>query len=517
MRRYERRRGCCAPMLLTTGLVAAMLAGHAAGQQQTWYVDADAQGAANGQSWPNAWPDLQAALTSLDVDPGDKIWVADGTYTPLQGITSPPEPRDASFVLIPQVAVYGGFLGDEPGGYETDESERDHYANETTLSGEIDDPGGADNSYHVVYAHQCGSDTRIDGFTVKDGNAEGDTGGGMYAWGYDGGIIRCTFQENHATCGGGVYIRDGGDGPSNESHILNCRFRNNGASGGIGSGGGVSVGDLASAVVANTLFHDNTVAGFGGAVFGMFNAYGVELINCTIADNQASVGGGVYLNDDLTGAVSGAVRNCILWGNTASGSHPQLWYDEAEVDVSYNCIENWSSPGTNGNIDDDPLFRKTSDYRLQTASPCIDTGHIPHLPNDAYDLDYDDITTAESIPMDLEGHTRIMGGLQDTSVDMGAYEYFVCLSDVNGDLVVDVLDLLAVLAAWGQTGTCPEDVNNDGIVNVLDLLQVLADWGCGNPVAPQEAPQSVQDCIDKYGDDIEQMIGCIEAILLTEE
>ncbi len=48
-------------------------------------------------------------------------------------------------------------------------------------------------------------------------------------------------------------------------------------------------------------------------------------------------------------------------------------------------------------------------------------------------------------------------------------------SDINGDGVVDVLDLLAVLAAWG-TDDPDADVNDDGIVDVLDLLQVLGDW-----------------------------------------
>jgi hypothetical protein len=55
----------------------------------------------------------------------------------------------------------------------------------------------------------------------------------------------------------------------------------------------------------------------------------------------------------------------------------------------------------------------------------------------------------------------------------------LCPADVNGDGAVDVLDLLAVLAAWGQTGG-PEDINGDGIVDVLDLLELLAAWGpCG--------------------------------------
>jgi len=52
-----------------------------------------------------------------------------------------------------------------------------------------------------------------------------------------------------------------------------------------------------------------------------------------------------------------------------------------------------------------------------------------------------------------------------------------CPGDCTGDGVVDVLDLLAVLAAWGQTGALPEDVTGDGVVDVLDLLAVLGAWG----------------------------------------
>ena len=52
-----------------------------------------------------------------------------------------------------------------------------------------------------------------------------------------------------------------------------------------------------------------------------------------------------------------------------------------------------------------------------------------------------------------------------------------CPADVTGDGTVDVLDLLAILSAWGQAGDLPEDVNDDGVVDVLDLLEVLAAWG----------------------------------------
>jgi hypothetical protein len=54
--------------------------------------------------------------------------------------------------------------------------------------------------------------------------------------------------------------------------------------------------------------------------------------------------------------------------------------------------------------------------------------------------------------------------------------FVACPEDINGDGVVDVLDLLQLLADWGMAGG-PSDVNGDGVVDVLDLLMVLAAWG----------------------------------------
>ncbi len=53
-----------------------------------------------------------------------------------------------------------------------------------------------------------------------------------------------------------------------------------------------------------------------------------------------------------------------------------------------------------------------------------------------------------------------------------------CPADVDGDGMVDVLDLLLVLAQWGPCPPiCIGDVNGDGLVDVLDLLDVLTAWG----------------------------------------
>jgi hypothetical protein len=52
-----------------------------------------------------------------------------------------------------------------------------------------------------------------------------------------------------------------------------------------------------------------------------------------------------------------------------------------------------------------------------------------------------------------------------------------CPGDVNGDFVVNVTDLVAVITQWACAGSCAADVNGDGVVNVKDLIMVLTSWG----------------------------------------
>jgi hypothetical protein len=48
--------------------------------------------------------------------------------------------------------------------------------------------------------------------------------------------------------------------------------------------------------------------------------------------------------------------------------------------------------------------------------------------------------------------------------------------DVNGDGVVDVIDLLLVLADYGPCAGCDSDINGDGVVDVTEVLIILAGW-----------------------------------------
>lgn len=100
-----------------------------------------------------------------------------------------------------------------------------------------------------------------------------------------------------------------------------------------------------------------------------------------------------------------------------------------------------------------------------------------------------------------------------------------CSGDITGgylgvpDGYVDVSDLLAVLANWGDCDACDPcqaDTDGNGRVDTGDLLAVLGTWngetrfacdGCG------DVPESVQDCIDKIGyGNPEALAACIEFV-----
>ncbi|MCH8343331.1 MAG: FG-GAP repeat protein [Planctomycetes bacterium] len=52
-----------------------------------------------------------------------------------------------------------------------------------------------------------------------------------------------------------------------------------------------------------------------------------------------------------------------------------------------------------------------------------------------------------------------------------------CPWDLDGNSTVGILDLLALLAAWGTNPGGPPDFDGDGTVGILDLLILLTNWG----------------------------------------
>jgi len=152
------------------------------------YVTENATG--NGSSWGNP-ASLATALQWAQANRGSnpvlwdannplKIYVAVGTYKPSvnPSTNGTVTGRNATFLMVKNVQLYGGFAGTENSLADRDLSIT---ANVSILSGDIDnndDPDGTiqgDNAYHVVLSAGDVGKALLDGFTITGGNANGSS------------------------------------------------------------------------------------------------------------------------------------------------------------------------------------------------------------------------------------------------------------------------------------------------------------------------------------------------------
>ncbi|MDV7391295.1 right-handed parallel beta-helix repeat-containing protein, partial [Arthrospira platensis SPKY1] len=170
-----------------------------------------------GSSWADAFSSLRDALAAAQA--GQEIWVAAGSYNPYVSNRA-----TDTFLLPSGVALYGGFAGTE-----SERAERDWLANETILSGHIE---GQTNIRHIVTATGA-EDARIDGFTIRDGHAEGENpyadgvGAAVFVGQGEGRLTlaNCRIVDNHAREGGVVYFDANANNPS--LRIENTVFADN--------------------------------------------------------------------------------------------------------------------------------------------------------------------------------------------------------------------------------------------------------------------------------------------------
>jgi len=449
----------------------------------------------SGRCWADAFTELKDALDDAAASGGviREIWVADGTYLPTGSLAPAP---DATFLLLSGLMVLGGFDGGE-----LDRNDRDPAAHVCILTAFSSLFPLSDRSDHVVTASGVDSTAILDGFRITLGQADNagpdGYGGGLYNDGGSPTIVHCTFIENAADAGGGAIYNTNSAAP----HFVNCRIIGN-ASGGVG--GGV-LNDLSAPSFVNCTFTGNSSNPGGGAA--MYNDQSTAaLINCTVVGNTRTVGNSAAGLFDIGGTTT--VRNSILWNNQAGGAvtqAAQLFASTGVFDIQYACVQGWTgSLGGAGNFGatpglldpdgpDDAFGTIDDDPRLGKSARGIDAGDVTALPADAGDVDRDD-DTDETIALDLSGHPRRRddAGVADTGAggppvaDLGAaeFQHASCLADIEPtplDDVVDVTDLLSLLASWGvcpaEPDPCDADINRDGQVNVTDLLQLLAAWG----------------------------------------
>ncbi len=386
----------------------------------TIYVNVNNSTPGTGGTWATAYKDLGLALGAAAN--GDQVWVAQGTYRPTTGTD-----RTVSFLLNAGVSLYGGFTG-----VETAIGQRNWTTNVTILSGDIGAVGDAsDNSYSVVTITNNHSSATIDGFTVRDGNANENypastalttynQGGGILCPagvnGYVGGIVdHCIVTANFAVYGGGFCAYANGTGSVIEMNLYHDLFLANQSV----FGGGVMYlsmnGGAGLTSVESCIFNANvSIGGGASAVAGQADANSALcsffVQYSTFYNNAAPVVTSTLLNG---GSMGYSLMGCILWQAAGFYASPLT---TGAVTVS-TCNLDLATPGS-GNINSDPRFVNApgGDFHLQPCSPDIDAGGFA-LPNSPYDYD---------------GNARVQNG----SIDLGAYESAPGSSTVSPTIAV---------------------------------------------------------------------------------
>lgn len=362
------------------------------------YVNANATGNNDGSSWADAYSKLQTAIDSSAAN--SELWIAAGTYFP-QAVA---DLDTMTFTIDKPIALYGGFEGTE-----TMLEERDHVANLTRLSGDIDGddvPGDVtifrtDNARHVlVILLEEPGEVTLDGLDISNGAAllEQPPAGtpDITPW-LGGGVLslgglrlnNCTFTDNTAFIGGAFYSLPVSDSldqlfvtgceiDSNHSGLGTARFQGFNTAVFVNTtvennrsdffGGGVVLGN-SNAIFEGCAFRNNTAEqSVGGGLFGFQNSANtiidptVSIRNCSFEDNIAIAGGGLTYNNFFPG---GAIflDSCEFTGNAtfvaqgaaAGGALIQNVVDPSgtispslAIDVDNTIFEDNTSPTAGG-------------------------------------------------------------------------------------------------------------------------------------------------------------------------
>ena len=287
-------------------------------------------GTGTGTSWADASGSLQAMLDAVKANSpdGGSIWVAAGTYTGQFNL----DYGNFGTGQVP-VTMLGGFPNTGTPGL----GDRAPANNLTNLSGR--------GFTRVMFLRNIGADVTIDGFILKDGNANqyGDPINGSQPI-FGGGAVEnqasyaprvsnphfidCKFINNTALERGGAVMSTGFNaGGITNIRFTRCEFSGNSADGTAYLDGGGAVGiysrSIGSGTEAYGLFVDctftNNMAYRGGAIMvgGQegSSVANLELVNVTLSGNKATLaGGGIYAESEFTEV---KITNSRITGNQA--------------------------------------------------------------------------------------------------------------------------------------------------------------------------------------------------------
>ena len=414
----------------------------------TFFVKPIASGNGTGTSWTNASADLQAIINGAAS--GDEVWVAAGTYIPTRdysGSASPGDLRTKAFTLKEGVKLYGGFNGTE-----TLLSQQNTTTNITILSGDIGVVNvNTDNCYHVVLGINLTNITVFNGFTLRDGYANGGSanyGGNIIYHTFGGGLLnaKCTytvsnivFLNNYGNEGAAlVNTQAEGLNPVPTVTINDCKFISNTSLNNSGAvythasicninrsvfnsntGGGICAFPFGNFVIDRCVFVSNTSTHGGAARMRKGN---LTVKNSVFANNSASQYGGAVFIVNENNESSSNIYNCTFYGNSAIIGGNAFW---GPGSILYNCIFS-NNTGTAYTIDGNNA--SSVEYSVIEASQI----------NNAATNSLRVATPAFVNTADLDGADNIWGTLDDgLMIGLGSTAF-----NAGGSLYAQTIDMV---------------------------------------------------------------------------
>jgi CSLREA domain-containing protein len=321
--------------------------------------------------------------------------------------------------------------------------------------------------------------------TIDHCSAGGNIGGGISQHSGDLNITATTLSASSASYGGGLFIQGYGNTPL----ITTTTINGNTAS---SDGGGIYVSSRSLDLVDSTV-SGNSAAGSGGGIFNYLSA--TALYSSTVTGNQA--------DSDLNGTGSGGGVNSpasstltFIDSIIAMNSESQPFFGGSYTYADGDCVGAITSQGhsilnnyatgptgctvAGSFILQDPKLAvlannggPTRTHALLAGSPAINAGDNS--------LGGCKDRLGATIATDQRGVHRPLGA----ACDIGAYESGSPHGDVNGDGVVDVADVFALLNFLFAGGTTPAglaDVNGDAAINVADVFYLINFLFAGGPL-----------------------------------
>lgn len=296
-----------------------------------------------------------------------------------------------------------------------------------------------------------GEQSTLQGFTITGGSGtaillfaqtEVVVGGGVFVAAGHAHVVDCVITRNSTQLGGGMYVQW-----SSIASLYNCHLEHNTAQLGAGL-----FSNAGRPYVHHSRFEGNQATTAAGA----FIIGDGTFVDCEFVRNSAvNLAGGVFAGGGHT-----EIFNCVFSGNNANEAGGLLVTEHGTAELVDCAFRNNTAIEAGGAAS----VGNISDLTVSTTHFC---GNEPDV---------------------IDGVWIDQGG--NTFLD------YCNESDLNGDGVVDVSDLLILFSAWGpcpRSGSCLGDLNHDGVVDVSDLLILLSNWGwafsiLSHPVCLHDSP-----------------------------